>query len=117
MVLRFRSYGSIVADRWPTRLDLRMPFYYLKSQDFWTVHAADMRPVSSPESCVLCEMHPDLYELLASPDFRLKARMILVSKYFDRDEQAALFEMLGLHGTATREGKASQLLKEATEVA
>src|SRR5690625_1864635 len=41
MVLRFRNYGSIVADRWPTRLDLRMPFYYLKSQDFWTVHEAD----------------------------------------------------------------------------
>lgn len=64
-----------------------------------------------------CEMDPDLFELLASPDFRLKARMVLISKYFDRDEQAALFEMLGLHGTATREGKAAQLLKEATEAA
>ncbi len=117
MVLRFRSYGSIVADRWPTRLDLRMPFYYLKSQDFWTAHTAEMRPATSPESCVLCEMHEDLIELLADPEFRLKARMVLVSKYFARDEQAALFEMLGLHGTATREGKANQLLKEATETA
>lgn len=117
MVLRFRSYGSITADRWPTRLDLRMPFYYLKSQDFWTTHTADMRPATSPESCALCEMNPDLFALLVSPEFRLKARMILVTKYFDRDEQAALFEMLGLHGTATREGTAKKLLAEASEVA
>ncbi|MEX2381682.1 MAG: HNH endonuclease [Opitutales bacterium] len=117
MVLRFRSYGSIVADRWPTRLDLRMPFYYLKSQGFWTANTVEMRPASSPESSAICEMDSDLFELLASPDFRLKARMVLVSKYFDRDEQAALFEMLGLHGTATREGKAKQLLADATEAA
>lgn len=117
MVLRFRNYGSIVADRWPTRLDLRMPFYYLKSQDFWTVHEADMRPASSPESAAFCEMHPEFYELLASPDFRLKARMVLIQKYFPPAEQVALFEMIGIAGAGIKEGAAPQVLEEATEAA
>jgi putative restriction endonuclease len=34
LVLRFRTYGGLVGDRWPARLDLSMPFYYLRSQKF-----------------------------------------------------------------------------------
>ena len=28
LVLRFKSYGALVSERWPTRLDMRMPFFY-----------------------------------------------------------------------------------------
>ncbi len=27
LVLRFKEYGSLVSERWPTRLDPRMPFF------------------------------------------------------------------------------------------
>ena len=35
LVLRFKSYGALVSERWPTRLDMRMPFFYLRTQGFW----------------------------------------------------------------------------------
>jgi len=44
LVLRFRTYGGLVGDRWPTRLDLSMPFYHLKNQGFWTVQGAGGSP-------------------------------------------------------------------------
>jgi len=43
LVLRFRSYGSIVTDRWPTRLDIRLPFFHLSSQGFWEPLDSEMR--------------------------------------------------------------------------
>ena len=35
LALRFRSYGALVVDRWPNRLDLRLPFFHLSTQGFW----------------------------------------------------------------------------------
>jgi hypothetical protein len=35
LALRFKSYGALVSERWPTRLGLRMPFFYLRTQEFW----------------------------------------------------------------------------------
>ena len=34
LLLRFKSYGALVSERWPTRLDLRMPLFYLRTQGF-----------------------------------------------------------------------------------
>ncbi|RYD75161.1 MAG: hypothetical protein EOP84_18730, partial [Verrucomicrobiaceae bacterium] len=35
LVLRFRSYGAICSERWPNRLDVRLPFFHLSTQQFW----------------------------------------------------------------------------------
>jgi putative restriction endonuclease len=96
LVLRFRSYGSITTDRWPNRLDLRLPFYHLSSQGFWEPFDAEMRLAKSPEACSVCDIAPELYELLADPGFRLKARMVLINKFFSPHERIALFETLGI---------------------
>src|SRR3954471_3396658 len=61
LVLRFRSYGALVVDRWPNRLDLRLPFYHLSNQGVWQAFDGEMRPAKSPESCAVCEMRPELY--------------------------------------------------------
>ena len=42
LVLRFRSYGALVVDRWPSRLDLRLPFFHLSTQKFWDAFDAEM---------------------------------------------------------------------------
>jgi putative restriction endonuclease len=117
LVLRFRSYGTIVAGRWPTRLDLKMPFFHLSRQGFWDALTAEMRSASSPESCAVCEMHPEFFDVLSDAGFRLKARMILVTKYFEPTERVALFE--GLNLQAGRDGvpKAARVVKEAVEAA
>ena len=43
LALRFRSYGALVVDRWPNRLDLRLPFFHLSTQGFWEPLTAEMQ--------------------------------------------------------------------------
>jgi putative restriction endonuclease len=96
LVLRFKSYGALVSERWPTRLDLRMPFFYLRNQGFWKAFTLEMATAQSPESCFVSELHEEFYDLLGDADFRLKARLLLVSRYFEPRERVALLESLGL---------------------
>ena len=96
LVLRFRTYGTFVAERWPTKLDLRLPFFHLSTEKFWTAFNAEMRPASGPDDCAVCELNPDFHALLSDPDFRLKARLLLVSRYFEPAERTAFFESFGL---------------------
>ncbi len=100
LVLRFKAYGGLVTDRWPTRLNLSMPFFFLKSQGFWSAFTTEMQPALSPESCVLCEMHEEFFALLTDADFRLKARLLLLSHYFTKPEQLALMTSMGLRDDA-----------------
>ena len=96
LVLRFRTYGGLVSDRWPTRLDIRMPSYYLRSQGFWTAHQEDQSPARSPDTCFACEMDTDFFRAVLDPGFRLDARLLLIDTYFTPTEQIALLESMGL---------------------
>lgn len=64
LVLRFKEYGALVWERWPTRLDLRMPFFYLNTQQFWQAFTLEMAAAQSPESCFVCEMDSEFFDLL-----------------------------------------------------
>jgi putative restriction endonuclease len=55
-----------------------------------------MTTAHSPDSCAVIELDPDLFALLADQDFRVKARLVLIARYFTEPEQAALFEFLGI---------------------
>lgn len=121
LVLRFKEYGSLVSERWPTRLDLRMPFFYLRTQGFWQGFTLEMTPAQSPESCFVCELNEEFFDLLGDADFRLKAPLLLVSRYFEPRERLALLESLGMNADCRvrsadfeREG---QRLNEAGEEA
>ena len=50
LVLRFKTYGALLSERWPTRLDLRMPFFYLRKQGFWQGFTLEMTEAQSPET-------------------------------------------------------------------
>lgn len=117
LVLRFRCYGSIVVDRWPTRLDIGLPFFHTGSQGFWDAFDSEGRPAGSSETCTVCELHPEFFELLGDPDFRTKARMVLVSKYFEPAERIALFESLGLESGTAELLKSERVLEEAIQAA
>ena len=116
LVLRFRSYGSLVTDRWPTRLDLRYPFFYLSRQELWESLDAEMRRAASPETCAVCEIAPKFFALIADPGFRTKARMVLIAKYFEPAERSALFEALGLQGGGTFSAS-ERVMEEAASAA
>ncbi len=117
LVLRFRSYGALVTNRWPTRLDLRLPFFHLNTQGFWEAFDAEMRPAGSPDTCTVCEMHPELFALLSDPGFRLKARVVVITKYFDPVERVALFESLGIQGGDGSSASTGQVMEEAEKAA
>ena len=117
LVLRFRTYGSITTARWQTRLDIRMPFFYLSRQGFWEPFTTEMQRAGSPETCAICEMNPEFYELLSDAGFRLKARMVLVSKYFELEERLALFESLGLQTGSGGVASAARVMEESVETA
>ena len=117
LVLRFRSYGSLVTDRWPTRLDIRLPFFHLRTQGFWDALDAEMRPAGSPDTCVVCELHSEFFDLLANPGFRLKARIVLITKFFDPTEQIALLESLGIEGSSPVRKNSARVMEEAEEAA
>ncbi len=119
LVLRFKSYGALVSERWPTRLDLRMPFFYLRTQGFWQAFTLEMTTAQAPESGFVNELHEEFFDLLGDADFRLKARLLLVSRYFEPRERVALLVSLGL--CVDREDKSepsmAALNKEAEEAA
>ena len=117
LVLRFRSYGTIVADRWPTRLDIKMPFFHLSTQGFWQPLDVELCAAKSPDSCIVCEMQPEFFTLMADADFRLKARLVLVTKYFTPVERIALFEGLGLQAGSAKGVKTDNVVREAVEAA
>ena len=119
LVLRFRTYGALVGDRWPARLDIKMPFYYLKSQRVWSVWSMDMTPALSPESCALCELDEHFFAAMMDADFRLKSRLLLISTYFTQAEQVALLESMGLsqfrHETNARQAEAVAEAEQAAK--
>ncbi|MDR3460003.1 MAG: HNH endonuclease [Verrucomicrobiae bacterium] len=119
LVLRFKSYGALVSERWPTRLDMRMPFFYLRTQGFWQGFTLEMAGAQSPESCFVCEMHEEFFDLLDDADFRLKARLLLISRYFEPRERVALLVSLGLcvDRADRNEPHMATLNREAEEVA
>jgi len=118
LVLRFKEYGALVSERWPTRLDLRMPFFYLRTQGFWQGFTLEMAPAQSPESCFVCKLNEEFFGLLGDADFRLKARLLLVARYFE-PERLALLESLGLcaDGVEKAEKQMCELNKEGEEAA
>jgi len=119
LVLRFKTYGALVSERWPTRLDLRMPFFYLRTQGFWQAFTLEMTTAQSPESGFVNELHDEFFDLLGDADFRLKARLLLVSRYFEPRERVALLVSLGLCVDRADKSEPSMaaLNKEADEAA
>jgi putative restriction endonuclease len=119
LVLRFKTYGALVSERWPTRLDLRMPFFYLRTQGFWQAFTLEMTPAQSPESSFVCELNEEFFDLLSDVDFRLKARLLLVSRYFEPRERVALLESFGLcaDGVGKVEHRIAALNEQAEDAA
>ncbi len=72
-----------------------------------------------PESCFVDEIHEEFFDLLGNADFRLKARLLLVSRYFEPRERVALLESLGLcvDGMEKAEKKMLELKEEGEEAA
>lgn len=94
--VRFMGYWQIVVRRWTTRPDIRMPFYYLSTQGFWTPRREDGTPAKDADSTATIDLDAEFLGLLAQPLFREIARHALLQTWFPDVEQAALYALLGM---------------------
>ena len=95
LVVRFLNYSAITADRWPGKLKIGMPFFFLSSQGLWKSFDQNMKE-ATVDSVFVNEINEGLYKLCQDAAFRTKARMILISTYFSDSEKVALFAAVGL---------------------
>jgi putative restriction endonuclease len=96
LAFRFYGYWKIVAHRRTQKPEIRLPFFYLKSDGFWTVFDRDGKPAASARSAAYACVVADFLVLAQDPAAREKARRILIATYFQPDEQVALYTLVGL---------------------
>ncbi len=97
LVFRFLAYGIIVAERRSQRLDIRLPFYHMRSDGCWIPLDENGQPTLEKRRTVAARLDETFWACLNNPDFREQMRRILIAKYFmDAGERAALYQLVGL---------------------
>ncbi len=104
LAFRFFTYWSIVSHRRKQRPDIRLPFYHLKSDGFWS--PLDERGMTSPDRHLtrFAKLPSDFILFANDPASREQARRILIAKYFEPNERIALYTLIGLP-VLSQEGK------------
>lgn len=100
LAFRFSSYWSIVADRRSARPDVRLPFYHLRSDGFWTPLDPEGKPAQSRDGAALARLDDSFRQCVQDVEFRALARRTLIAKYFQPHERAALYGLVGLEAPA-----------------
>lgn len=96
LVFRFSLYWKIVAERRRTKPDVRLPFFHLKTEGVWKPLAADGRPAEDRNRAVLAQLEVSFLLCLSDAEFRTFARRTLIAKYFEPNERAELYNLVGL---------------------
>jgi putative restriction endonuclease len=96
LAYRFCSYWSIVAHRQTQKPNIRLPFFHLKTDGFWSVFDRDGKPAASDGQAAYATVVADFLAFAHDPIAREKARRILIATYFRPDECVALYTLVGL---------------------
>jgi putative restriction endonuclease len=96
LAFRFSSYWTIIAYRRTSRPDVRLPFYHMRSDGFWTPLDADGKVSASRETAALAQFDPAFLECAEDAGFRKLARRTLIARYFEPNERAELYRLCGL---------------------
>jgi len=116
LVLRFQSFWRIVVLRWATKADIRMPFHHLSTQGFWKPFTDDLKPSKHRSLTESVEIEPSFLMVMKHPEFRRRARAILIDGYFPPFEQIALRTLTGIDDM-TAQKDAAEIKEEAREYA
>jgi putative restriction endonuclease len=116
LALRFQSFWRVVVTRWTTKPDLQMPFHHLSTQEFWRPLTKDLARSSHRSLTEIVEIDLSFFTAMQDPEFRRRARGVLVSHYFPGFEQVALRELTGV-GVKEAESAAEEIKDEAREFA
>lgn len=96
LAFRFSSYYRIVAARRGTRPDVRLPFFHLRAEGVWTPLEADGRVAVDRQRTTAVEIDDCFLKCLHDPEFRQLARRTLIARYFQPQERAELYSLVGL---------------------
>lgn len=96
LAFRFSSYWTIIAHRRTSRPDVRLPFYHMRGDGFWTPLDADGKVSASRETAAMAQLDPTFLECAVDPAFRKLARRTLIARYFEPNERAELYRLCGL---------------------
>jgi putative restriction endonuclease len=96
LAFRFCTYWSIVAHRRTQAPDVRFPFYHLRSDGFWSPLDEGGKPAVDRRLVRYATLPSDFVALAKDPAGRDKARRILIAKYFQATERAALYTLVGI---------------------
>lgn len=111
--VRFNALAALAQERWQGRIDLTLPFYHLRSQGFWQTLDKDGNPTASADQTKVVSLDPHYLLLVQDPEFRRRARMLLVETYFAPAERLALYALMGVQPNAAEFIKEKNQLQEA----
>lgn len=97
LAFKFCAYWSVVAHRRTQRPDVRLPFHFLKSDGLWDAETDRHELSPSPKLTRYVRLRCDFWTLMQDSEFRQKARLLIIAKYFLHEEQQALCEMLAVN--------------------
>lgn len=96
LAFRFCTYWGIVAKRRSQPPDIRYPFFHLKSDGFWSPRGEDGKSAVDRRLTRYAELPSDFVGFVKDPAYRDKGRRILIAKYFQPPERAALYSLVGI---------------------
>lgn len=98
LAYRFSLFNAVIADRKRAKLALYMPFHHIGSSGIWQPLMANGEKSPNRALTVKVRLDPDFLACLRDPDFRERAKRVLIDtpQYFQPEEQIALRAMLGL---------------------
>ncbi len=96
LAFRFSAYASVVVHRRSQTVLVRFPFFHLNSYGVWRVLDEDKQPTTERDRVRFAELNPDFLQCARNPEWLTQARHLLIAKYFQPDERAALYALTGL---------------------
>ena len=96
LAFRFQTFWSVVAYRRSQPPDIRLPFHYLQSDGFWSALDENGKPSPDKRLTRYAALDRDFVAFAKDPTLRNRARRILIERYFQPAERAALSTLVGL---------------------
>lgn len=95
LAFRFAGYWSLVVHRRPSRPEIKLPLFHMKSAGFWLPLDAEQKVMKYRDMPAYIRFDTDFLAALNDPAFREQARAILICTYFEAHEQTALWALTG----------------------
>jgi putative restriction endonuclease len=96
LAYRFATYFDIVRHRRKAKPVVRMPFHHLSTQKFWAAKTAVGDVSKYRDTTAYVVPDPTFVDACRDPEFRRRARCVLIETHFEPAERNALYHLVGI---------------------